>query len=170
MNRVPSGWTLLARSILRGVWVHCRESIWTNEMPGIIPRDTSRWPKDAFSCHVMPGLPNPPTVWRKTRLLSSTLPSRWRLTVAVRSSNMFWLHLVRWFLWYQCKSKFFFSGIWKPYKELLSIVERAVYRKRSEFFHDLEVALKKFKPDFISLLKNPVSKFSSGSDDWCFSL
>ncbi|XP_048578619.1 nuclear pore complex protein Nup205 isoform X2 [Nematostella vectensis] len=46
-------------------------------------------------------------------------------------------------------------GIWKPYKELLAIVERAVTRKSPECHHDLEVALKKFKPDFIALLKNP---------------
>lgn len=48
-------------------------------------------------------------------------------------------------------------GIWRPYKDLLEIVERAVYRKRPEYQHDLEVALKKFKPDFLNLLKNPVS-------------
>ena len=48
-------------------------------------------------------------------------------------------------------------GIWRPYKELQAIVERSLYKKRPEVYHDLEVALKKFKPDFISLLKNPVS-------------
>jgi nuclear pore complex protein Nup205 len=50
-----------------------------------------------------------------------------------------------------------FIGIWRPYKELLEIVERAVYQKRPEYQHDLELALKKFKPDFMTLLKNPVS-------------
>lgn len=50
-------------------------------------------------------------------------------------------------------------GAWRPYKELLSIVEKAVYRKRPEVFHELDVALKKYKPDFLSLLKNPVRRF-----------
>lgn len=36
-------------------------------------------------------------------------------------------------------------------------MERALYKKSPEIYHELEVALKKFKPDFISLLKNPVS-------------
>lgn len=35
-------------------------------------------------------------------------------------------------------------------------MERALYKKSPEIYHELEVALKKFKPDFISLLKNPV--------------
>ena len=48
-------------------------------------------------------------------------------------------------------------GIWRPYKELQGSVERALYKKSPEIYHELEVALKKFKPDFISLLKNPVS-------------
>ena len=49
-----------------------------------------------------------------------------------------------------------FLGTWRPYKELLSVVEKAVYRKRPEVFHEFDVALKKYKPDFLSLLKNPV--------------
>lgn len=37
-------------------------------------------------------------------------------------------------------------------------MERSLYKKRPEVYHELDVALKKFKPDFISLLKNPVSQ------------
>ena len=48
-------------------------------------------------------------------------------------------------------------GTWRPYKELQAVVERSLYKKTPEVYHELEVALKKFKPDFISLLKNPVS-------------
>ena len=37
------------------------------------------------------------------------------------------------------------------------MVERSLHKKSPEVYHELEVSLKKFKPDFISLLKNPVS-------------
>lgn len=37
------------------------------------------------------------------------------------------------------------------------MVERSLCKKSPEVYHELEVSLKKFKPDFISLLKNPVS-------------
>ncbi|XP_002740701.1 nuclear pore complex protein Nup205 [Saccoglossus kowalevskii] len=47
------------------------------------------------------------------------------------------------------------SSLWKNYKDLRSTVEAAIEHKQLEAFHDLEVSLKKYKPDFISLLKNP---------------
>lgn len=37
-------------------------------------------------------------------------------------------------------------------------MERSLFKKRPEVYHELEAALKKFKPDLISLLKNPVSE------------
>lgn len=52
----------------------------------------------------------------------------------------------------------FILGIWIPYKELQATVERSLFKKRPEVYHELEAALKKFKPDLISLLKNPVSE------------
>lgn len=52
-------------------------------------------------------------------------------------------------------------GTWRPYKELLATVERAaLYKKTPEVFHELEVALDKFNPDFITLLKNPVRQIT----------
>lgn len=50
------------------------------------------------------------------------------------------------------------ARVWSPYKELLRIVESALLRKQSDAIQDLELALRKHKPDFISLLLNPVSK------------
>jgi nuclear pore complex protein Nup205 len=35
-------------------------------------------------------------------------------------------------------------------------VDAAIRKKQLDAVHDLEVALKRHKPDFISLLKNPV--------------
>lgn len=49
------------------------------------------------------------------------------------------------------------SSLWVPYKGLYSTVFNAVVRKDADAVQDLEVALKKNKPDLISLLKNPVS-------------
>lgn len=63
----------------------------------------------------------------------------------------------------QCKIYIFFffiidtSSLWVPYKGLYSTVFNAVVRKDPDAVQDLEVALKKNKPDLISLLKNPVS-------------
>lgn len=77
---------------------------------------------------------------------------------------------VHFVLLFNCEKEFIYLsdfgillGIWRPYKDLLEIVERAVYRKRPEYQHDLEVALKKFKPDFLTLLQNPVSISCIGS-------
>ena len=48
------------------------------------------------------------------------------------------------------------SGIWAPFKELASVVNEAILQKQPDAFYRLEAILKKHKPDFISLLKNPV--------------
>ena len=48
------------------------------------------------------------------------------------------------------------SGIWAPFKELASVVNAAILKKQPDAFYSLEAILKKHKPDFISLLKNPV--------------
>ena len=47
---------------------------------------------------------------------------------------------------------------WSVYRELASIVEAVIHGSKQEAFltQDLETALKKFRPDFISLLQNPV--------------
>ncbi|XP_033102050.1 nuclear pore complex protein Nup205-like isoform X2 [Anneissia japonica] len=44
---------------------------------------------------------------------------------------------------------------WSPYKELCNTVDTAITQKTPDSYYDLEVALRKYKPDFISLLKNP---------------
>ena len=48
--------------------------------------------------------------------------------------------------------------MWLPFKELASVVTSAVLHKQSDFYYTLEAVLKKHKPDFISLLQNPVRK------------
>ena len=48
--------------------------------------------------------------------------------------------------------------MWTPFKELHHTVEAAVLRKQPDAIQDLEKILKKHKPDFLSLLQNPVSK------------
>ena len=50
------------------------------------------------------------------------------------------------------------AGVWLPFKELASIVTSAVLHKQSDLYYTLEAILKKHKPDFISLLQNPVRK------------
>ncbi|XP_014664623.1 PREDICTED: LOW QUALITY PROTEIN: nuclear pore complex protein Nup205-like [Priapulus caudatus] len=47
------------------------------------------------------------------------------------------------------------ARLWTPYKDLNSIVENAILLKRPYVIHDLEVALRRHKPDFLSLLQNP---------------
>lgn len=49
------------------------------------------------------------------------------------------------------------ARMWGPYKELFQLVESAIIRKHPEATQDLEVALRKHKPDFYALLHNPVS-------------
>ncbi|RUS70914.1 hypothetical protein EGW08_021327, partial [Elysia chlorotica] len=45
--------------------------------------------------------------------------------------------------------------VWAPFRQLHDVVEMAVTRHVPGAVHDLEVALRKHKPDFISLLKRP---------------
>ena len=52
------------------------------------------------------------------------------------------------------------AGGWAPYKELLGIVSAALLRRDPDVYHSLDAQLKKHKPDFISLLKNPVISIS----------
>ncbi|KAK6985388.1 nuclear pore complex protein Nup205 [Biomphalaria glabrata] len=47
------------------------------------------------------------------------------------------------------------ARVWAPFRELNDIVESAVTRRQPGALHDLEVALRKHKPDFIGLLKKP---------------
>lgn len=51
------------------------------------------------------------------------------------------------------------ARLWGPFKELEQTVQAAIHRKLPDAIHDLEIALKKHKPDFIALLKNPVRGF-----------
>ncbi|XP_071943661.1 nuclear pore complex protein Nup205-like [Antedon mediterranea] len=44
---------------------------------------------------------------------------------------------------------------WSPYKDLYHIVDAAITQKTPDSYYDLELALRKYKPDLISLLKNP---------------
>lgn len=47
--------------------------------------------------------------------------------------------------------------MWGPFKELVRVVNAAILSKDPNAYYSLEAELKKHKPDFISLLKNPVS-------------
>ncbi|XP_076311365.1 nuclear pore complex protein Nup205 isoform X1 [Tachypleus tridentatus] len=47
------------------------------------------------------------------------------------------------------------GSLWAPYKDLYAKVVAAIYYKDPDTVPELEAALKKYKPDFISLLKNP---------------
>ncbi|BFZ24882.1 hypothetical protein BsWGS_27921 [Bradybaena similaris] len=47
------------------------------------------------------------------------------------------------------------ASVWAPFRELNEIVEAAVTRRQPGIVHDLEITLRKHKPDFISLLKKP---------------
>ena len=50
------------------------------------------------------------------------------------------------------------GGLWAPFKELVRVVNAAILRKEPDAYYSLEAELKKRKPDFFSLLKNPVSE------------
>lgn len=52
------------------------------------------------------------------------------------------------------------GGMWAPFKEVVRVVNDAILRKEPSAFYKLESELKKHKPDFLSLLKNPVSSQS----------
>ncbi|GIY52226.1 nuclear pore complex protein Nup205 [Caerostris darwini] len=47
------------------------------------------------------------------------------------------------------------STLWAPYKELFNVVYNAITQKDASAIQDLEVALKRHKPDLICLLRNP---------------
>ncbi|XP_071834158.1 nuclear pore complex protein Nup205-like isoform X2 [Apostichopus japonicus] len=47
------------------------------------------------------------------------------------------------------------SKLWGPFKELFYVVDSAVSKKNPDAFNDLEAALRRHKPDFVSLLQNP---------------
>jgi len=48
------------------------------------------------------------------------------------------------------------GGLWAPYKELAGTVNAAVISSDGGSVDELQEVLQKHKPDFISLLKNPV--------------
>ncbi|XP_077452437.1 nuclear pore complex protein Nup205 isoform X2 [Stigmatopora argus] len=47
------------------------------------------------------------------------------------------------------------ASLWEPLKELWETVEGAVLKRQPESFHLLDLQLKKHKPQFLSLFKNP---------------
>ncbi|CAL1531629.1 unnamed protein product, partial [Lymnaea stagnalis] len=47
------------------------------------------------------------------------------------------------------------ARVWAPFRELNEIVQSAVTRRQPGAVHDLQLALRKHKPDFIGLLKKP---------------
>jgi hypothetical protein len=48
------------------------------------------------------------------------------------------------------------ASLWGPYKDIWQTVGSALWRRQPEAVHLLDMILKKHKPDFISLFKNPV--------------
>ena len=50
------------------------------------------------------------------------------------------------------------ARLWAPFRALLDVVNAAICKREPGSIHDRELALLKHKPDFISLLKTPVSK------------
>ncbi|XP_075711967.1 nuclear pore complex protein Nup205 isoform X2 [Rhinoderma darwinii] len=47
------------------------------------------------------------------------------------------------------------ASLWGPYKNIWTTVENALLKRQPEAVHVLDLLLKKHKPDFISLFKNP---------------
>ncbi|XP_051886493.1 nuclear pore complex protein Nup205 [Pristis pectinata] len=47
------------------------------------------------------------------------------------------------------------ASLWGPYKDIWQTVESVIWRHQPEAVHLLDLTLKKHKPDFISLFKNP---------------
>ncbi|XP_048463946.1 nuclear pore complex protein Nup205 [Rhincodon typus] len=47
------------------------------------------------------------------------------------------------------------ASLWGPYKEIWQTVENVIWKRVPEAVHLLDLTLKKHKPDFISLFKNP---------------
>lgn len=52
------------------------------------------------------------------------------------------------------------ASLWGPLKELWETVDGAVLRRQPESVHLLDLQLKKHKPHFLSLFKNPVRYFT----------
>lgn len=48
------------------------------------------------------------------------------------------------------------ARLWTPFKELYDAVDTVLLKKQMESLHDLEVILRRHKPDFLTLLKSPV--------------
>jgi nuclear pore complex protein Nup205 len=60
------------------------------------------------------------------------------------------------FIWYS----YLDARLWSVYKEISNTVDAAIYKQEPEAVHDLEAVLRRHKPDFLSLLKNPVRKLA----------
>ena len=54
------------------------------------------------------------------------------------------------------------TNLWSPFKELYITVNAALSNKLPDAYYELENVLRKHKPDFISLLQNPVSCILKG--------
>lgn len=52
------------------------------------------------------------------------------------------------------------ASLWGPFKELWETVDAAVLKRQPETVHLLDLQLKKHKPHFLSLFKNPVRKLA----------
>ena len=52
-----------------------------------------------------------------------------------------------------------FSGMWIPFKEILSTIEIGIVHRKSEVYADLDEILSKHRSVFVNLLKNPVGIF-----------
>lgn len=59
------------------------------------------------------------------------------------------------FMWHVL-NPFAGASLWGPLKELWEAVEGAIWRRQPESVHLLDLQLKKHKPYFLSLFKNPV--------------
>ncbi|TRY95539.1 hypothetical protein DNTS_007040 [Danionella cerebrum] len=57
------------------------------------------------------------------------------------------------------------ASLWGPLKELLEAVEGAIWRRQPESVHLLDLQLKKHKPNFLSLFKNPREKVRKASTE-----
>ena len=54
------------------------------------------------------------------------------------------------------------AGGWVPFKELSHVIRWALSHPEPEAYFALEDALKRHRPDFISLLENPVRRVEGG--------
>uniref|UniRef100_T1JB70 Partial AB-hydrolase lipase domain-containing protein n=1 Tax=Strigamia maritima TaxID=126957 RepID=T1JB70_STRMM len=53
------------------------------------------------------------------------------------------------------------ENVWLPYKELFNVVYTAVFKKDIDILPEFEAILRKHKPDFVALLKNPAKNAES---------